>query len=73
MKVEPSGVVMWGRCAIPTDRCTAAGDEGGPVTAVWTSATHQQIDVCGACLADMRRRGDWKIEGTGAATYERQA
>lgn len=63
MKVDPSGVVMWGCCTINTEKCLAHPPEGGAITAVWGIPGRVQIDVCGACLAEMRRRGDWEIEG----------
>ena len=61
MKVEPSGVVMFGTCSVQTKRCVAT--EPAPITAVWTVPAAVQIDVCGACLDEQLRTGAWTIEG----------
>ena len=66
MRIEPSGVVMWGCCTISTEKCMAKAPDGGAITAVWGIPGRRQIDVCGACLAEMRRCGEWEIEGAGA-------
>ena len=58
MKVEPSGVVMMGICSMQTPKCKAK--EGGPITAVWGVPGRRQIDVCGACLAELISRGEWE-------------
>jgi len=64
MKVEPSGVVMRGECTIRTEVCTAR--ETAPITAVWGAPGRTQINVCGACLEEMIRRGTWEVEGARA-------
>ena len=61
MNVEPSGVVFSGVCDIQTDRCTAR--EWGALTAVWGPPGQTQINVCGACLDEKVRTGEWQIEG----------
>jgi hypothetical protein len=61
MLVEPSGVVFSGVCAVQTERCVAR--EWGALTAVWGPPGETQINVCGACLDELVRRGDWQIEG----------
>ncbi len=60
--VEASGVVMFGECTVRTGACLAA--TSGPITAVWTLPGRIQIDVCGACLHEQLRTGDWHMEGT---------
>ncbi|MDM8544259.1 hypothetical protein QUF90_24540 [Desulfococcaceae bacterium HSG9] len=59
MKIEPSGVVMIGRCNIRTEACTAKNV--GPVTAIWSG--NNQIDVCRECLDEKIRLDEWQIEG----------
>lgn len=61
MKVEPSGVVMIGECEIRTPFCTALTP--APITAVWGVPARRQTNVCGRCLEEMVRRGDWEIWG----------
>jgi hypothetical protein len=61
MKVEPSGVVMFGECSIQTDSCVAR--EAAPITAIWTVPGRQQVDVCGACLEEQMRTGAWAVGG----------
>ncbi|AUB79818.1 hypothetical protein THSYN_01815 [Candidatus Thiodictyon syntrophicum] len=61
MKIEPSGVVMFGICAVQTSVCVAK--EGAPITAVWTVPNRTQINVCSACLNEQLRTGKWIIEG----------
>ena len=61
MKIEPSGVVMTGECEIRTPYCTAL--RPAPITAVWGDPGRRQIDVCGACLEEMVRRGEWEVRG----------
>lgn len=60
MKVEPTAVVFVAICSVQTPDCTATAP--GPVTAVW-GTPRVQIDVCGACIEEMFRRGEWQIEG----------
>lgn len=62
MKVEPSGVVMIGECEIRTPFCTALTP--APITAVWGIPARRQTDVCGRCLEEMVRRGEWEIQGS---------
>lgn len=59
--IEPSGVIFTGVCSVQTERCTAI--EVAPVTAVWGPPGRTQINVCGACLEEMMRRGEWEVEG----------
>ncbi len=59
MKIEPSGVVMIGRCSVETKVCSAKNV--GPVTAVWGG--NNQIDVCRECLDEKVRLGEWQIKG----------
>ena len=61
MKVEPSGVVMTGECSIKTSACTSKSR--GPITAVWGPPGRTQINVCGACLEEKMRAGEWEVEG----------
>lgn len=61
MKVEPSGVVFSGVCHIQTKRCMAK--EWGALTAVWGPPGQTQINVCGACLDEKFRNGEWQIPG----------
>ena len=61
LKVESSGVVMFGICTIQTKRCVAR--EGAPITAVWTLPGRTQVNVCAACLDEQIRTGAWEIEG----------
>lgn len=61
MKVEPSGVIFSGSCAVQTKRCISR--ERGALTAVWGPPGETQIDVCGACLEEKVRAGEWQIEG----------
>ena len=60
MKIEPSGVFFTGVCQIKTPVCRAR--QPAPLTAVW-GTPHVQIDVCGACLNEMIRRGEWQKSG----------
>lgn len=57
MKVETTGVVFIGQCDVQTKKCTARTPAG--VTAVWGSPARLQINVCGACLAEQLRTGQW--------------
>ena len=61
MKIEPSGVVMKGLCMIQSAKCKAK-DQPGPLTAVWGSPGRRQLDVCGACLAEMIATGQWESD-----------
>jgi hypothetical protein len=61
MYIEPSGVIFTGICEIQTPVCRAR--DPGPLTAVWGSP-RVQIDVCGTCLTEMIRRGEWEIPHT---------
>jgi hypothetical protein len=65
-EVEASGVVMTGECTVRTAKCQAM--KVAPITAVWTLPGRIQIDVCGACLHEKLRVGDWHMEGTRRAT-----
>jgi hypothetical protein len=58
MKIEPSGVIFTGVCAIQTDRCNAR--QSGAVTAVWILPGRLQVDVCGACLNEQVQTGEWQ-------------
>jgi hypothetical protein len=62
MKVEPSGVIFSGVCQIQTSICAAK--EPKPITALWVPPGRTQIDICGACLDEKLRLGEWKIEGS---------
>jgi hypothetical protein len=59
--IEPSGVIFSDACTIQTDRCTAR--EKAAVTAVWGPPGRTQINVCGSCLQEKVRIGEWKIGG----------
>jgi hypothetical protein len=61
MTVDPSGVVMFGKCEVQTARCVAKED--APMTAAWTTPGRQQVAVCRACLDEQLRTGGWYIEG----------
>ena len=61
MKVEATGIVMMGVCAVETERCVAKAPS--PITAVWTMPGRNQINVCRACLDEQLRHGRWVIEG----------
>ncbi len=61
MRIEPSGVIFTGTCSVQTDRCRAR--QSGAVTAVWASPGRLQIDVCGACLDEQVRIGEWQTNG----------
>ncbi len=60
-KIEPSGVVLVGVCAVQTERCTAKQPK--PITAVWGSPGRTQINVCDSCLKEKMRLGEWDVEG----------
>jgi hypothetical protein len=60
-RVEPTGVFFSGSCWIQTERCTAR--EWGALTAVWGPPGETQINVCGACLEEKVRAGEWEIRG----------
>lgn len=60
MKIEPSGVFFTGVCQIQTPVCRAR--QPAALTAVW-GTPRVQIDVCGACLDEMIRRGEWQKPG----------
>jgi hypothetical protein len=64
IEVEPSGVIFVAACQVQTAVCTAR--EPSPVTAVWAPPGRTQINVCGACLEEMLRAGEWEIEGARA-------
>ncbi len=53
---------MLGECEIQTPFCTAAL-KPAPITAVWGVPARRQIDVCGPCLEEMIRRGEWEVQG----------
>ena len=59
MKVEPTGVVMMGICDVQTPKCKAK--ELSAITAVWTLPGRSQVNVCGDCLEEMVRAGEWEI------------
>ena len=61
MKIEPTGVVMMGVCQVQTDKCTARVP--APITAVWIPPGRRQMDVCGPCLEEQIRKGEWEVEG----------
>ena len=61
MRVEPSGVVMFGICSAQTAACVAR--QQAPITAVWTVPGRTQIDVCSACLDRNIEDGIWDVEG----------
>src|SRR2546423_12049076 len=61
-KIEPSGVILRDICEVKTDKCVAR-NEPGPITAVWSLPGRTQINVCGPCIDEMVRRGEWEIEG----------
>jgi hypothetical protein len=63
MKVEPSGVIFSGVCQIRT----CAAKQPKPITAVWVPPGRTQVDICGACLDEKIRLGEWKIEGARVA------
>jgi len=63
-EVEPTGVVMTGECSIKTEVCIAK--KHGPITAVWAPPGRIQVNVCGACLDEKIRRGEWEVEGARA-------
>jgi hypothetical protein len=62
MQIEPTGVFFEGRCTIRSELCRA--QEWGSLTAVFTTPHREQVDVCGACLQEMVRGGEWEIPGT---------
>jgi hypothetical protein len=62
MIVEPTGVVFTGTCDVQTERCAAR--EHGPISAIWTIPQREQVNVCGACLPEMVRNGEWEIPGS---------
>lgn len=59
--VEPSGVIFRDICEIQTKRCVAKDAPAG-ITAVWSG--RRQINVCSSCMAEMVRRGEWKVKGS---------
>ena len=59
MRVETTGVVFFGQCDVQTKKCTAPVSAG--VTAVWGSPARVQINVCGACIAEQLRTGQWTM------------
>ena len=65
MRVESTGIVMFGVCDVQVDRCVAKVPS--PITAVWTTPGRNQINVCKACLDDQLRSGAWAIKGAPAA------
>ena len=61
IKVEPSGVMMTGKCSVQTEKCIARST-AGRITAAWGPLPARgQIDVCGPCLRDMVRRREWTV------------
>ncbi len=64
MRIEPSGVVLIDECEIRTSKCQALTPK--PITAVWSSPGRRQINVCGACLNEKIRIGEWDVEGAKA-------
>lgn len=61
MKVETTGLIFEGRCAVQTEVCRAR--EIGALTAV-TTPEGEQVSVCGACLQHMSESRAWHIPGT---------
>jgi len=61
MKIEPSGVVFIGECEIQTPFCTALSP--APIMVIWGVPVRRRFDVCGPCLEEMIRRGEWEIQG----------
>ncbi|HEY0020922.1 MAG TPA: hypothetical protein VGC13_31765 [Longimicrobium sp.] len=61
MKVETTGRIFEGQCAVRTEVCRAR--EIGALTAV-TTAEGEQIHVCGACLQHLSETSAWHIPGT---------
>jgi len=61
MKVDPSGVVMMGVCQVQTAKCR--GREFSPITAVWSPPGRTQLNVCGSCLEEKIRIGEWVVDG----------
>jgi hypothetical protein len=61
MKVEPTGVVIEGKCEIQSDVCQAR--VSGPVTILWTLPQRSQVSVCQPCLEEQVRAGEWEIAG----------
>ncbi len=59
-KIEPTGVFFAAACDIETEKCRAR--PFGPVTAVWSPPGRTQVNVCGACLEEMVRQGEWEIQ-----------
>ena len=52
---------MIGECEIRTPFCTALTP--APITAVWGIPARRQTNVCGRCLEEMVRRGEWENPG----------
>jgi hypothetical protein len=61
MKVETSGEILSTICEVQTDVCVARTP--APVTAVWTTPDRRHVQVCGACLEEMVRNGEWEVPG----------
>lgn len=61
MKVETTGLIFEGRCAVQTVFCRAR--EFGALTAI-TTPEGEQVSVCGACLEEMSDTRQWEIPGT---------
>ena len=61
INIEPTGVVFTGVCDIQTEKCTARTT--APLTAVWSPPGRTQVNVCGACLQEMVRYGEWYVKG----------
>jgi hypothetical protein len=59
--IEPTSVVFTGVCDIQSEKCTARTT--APVTAIWSPPGRTQVNVCGACLNEMIRRGEWYVKG----------
>lgn len=61
INIEPTGVLFKGVCDIQTEKCTARTI--APLTAVWSPPGRVQMNICGACLEEMVRRGEWQVKG----------
>lgn len=61
MRVEVTGRIFTGRCAIQSEWChaRACGALGAVIT-----PEGREIHVCGSCLSEMSRMGAWYIPGT---------
>jgi hypothetical protein len=61
MTIETSGEILIGTCEIQTELCVARSS--APVTFVWIPPGRGQVRVCGTCLEEMVRNGEWEIPG----------